>query len=234
MSGEGDDLRLIFQDLRYWGGVLGGHIKRIGNVIWRFVKNLFAPAVAAIQDLFDRLDFSSMPRHLRQAVNLSMSLISALLNAIYQVLTGNAEYAFLPLKEALKNIMAFMLLMWRNYLSNVADWGYGLVVQIARGIVQAARSVLSTAMRYVGQIIGLFIKPGSPPKKGPLSQIAEWGRGVMETFVQSFKTADFGLLREAMSPIREAFESAVQAGDIGEQDYLRSFGQAREQVAQLI
>lgn len=233
LSVEGDHLRLIFKDLKYWSGVFSGEIQKIWNVVARF----FAPAVAKVRSeinkLLNTVDFGALPRHLRTAINLVLSLVSSLLTGIYNLLIGTDD-AFAPLENSLKNVLAFMLLMWRNYLRNVADWGYSLVVQIARGIVQAARSVLSKAMQYVGQIIGLFIKPGSPPKKGPLSQIAEWGRGVMDVFVQSFKTADFSVLSEAVSPIRAALKSAFQAGDISQAGYLKAFKVARKGVAELI
>src|SRR5690606_25296228 len=78
------------------------------------------------------------------------------------------------------------------------------------------------------------LKPGSPPKKGPLAHIIEWGRGVFETFLRAFATADFGILKDALAPIKQAFQDAFAAGNLTEIEYLEQFRAVRAQVAELI
>jgi len=123
---------------------------------------------------------------------------------------------------------------WRKYIRKALIWGWNLVVNLANGIIRAARTVLVQAANFVGQMLAKFFAPGSPPKKGPLSNIVKWGKGLMETFFRAFGLADFGILRDTLAPIKQALQSAVDLGDMDQADMLKVFRGVRQQAASLI
>lgn len=89
------------------------------------------------------------------------------------------------LSGALENITSYL----SDFATGAMDWGYNFVTQIADGIVDAANSALQDAMNYVGDTISSFLEPGSPPKRGPLSTIDEWGAGIMSVFNDGMQAA---------------------------------------------
>jgi tape measure domain-containing protein len=207
-----------------------GIVKAIRDMVVPAFKRFAGVVVAVLRSM----PWDSMIANLKDTVLTILSVINSMLEAIRLAMEGNAEDAVDPLHEAWVNILTMIAVTLDRFLADMVTWGWNIVVQLANGIVKAANVVLGPAMQAVGNIIGLFIKPGSPPKKGPLSHIVEWGRGLINTFVRAFKTADFGLLKNSLSPIKKALQDAFAAGNISEGGYLRTFKAVREQVAGLI
>lgn len=224
------DLQPAFQTAQMWIGMIGANLRQIGDAIWQFVKPAFDWLTAGISGF----DWSPILTHIMDTVNTIGQVIYDLVEMIRRILTGNADNAFQPLRHAITYVLTWLILTWDRFGADAVNWGWNLVVQIANGIVAAAKSVLQAAMNFLGNMIGLFIKPGSPPKKGPLSHIVEWGKGLINTYVQSFKTADFGLLKDSLQPIQAALQDAVQAGTISEVEMPEIFKAVREDVAALI
>ncbi|KKK70681.1 hypothetical protein LCGC14_2921530, partial [marine sediment metagenome] len=94
------------------------------------------------------------------------------------------------------------------------DWGANFVIEIANGLIETANSVIVEAMNYIGDMIGSFLAPGSPPEKGPLSNIDKWGGELVDTFGDSFSSADFKFIEDATKPIEEHFKKAFGKGGI--------------------
>lgn len=90
------------------------------------------------------------------------------------------------------------------------SWGFDLVLGFAEGIVDAAASVLVTAINFVGSILASWLAPGSPPKVAP--DIIKWGIDTMTEYLKGFTQADFGILRDIQSPLKTALDLMVQAG----------------------
>lgn len=218
------------QDAQIWIRMISLNLKQVGEAIWNLVK----PAIDWLQARIASFDWSVLGKQLQDTVNTIGSTIYYLVETIRKILTGNSDAAFMPLRAAIVNVLTWAVVTWDRFAADAVTWGWNLVVQLANGIINAAKSVLSQAMTYLGNIIGLFIKPGSPPKQGPLSHIVEWGRGIINTFVQSFKTADFGLLKDALSPIQQSLQDAVSFGNLDEAESKRIFAGVRDDVAQLI
>lgn len=87
------------------------------------------------------------------------------------------------------------------------DWGANFVLQIADGIISTAVTAIAEAGEFVGDIMKSFWMPGSPPEKGPLSTMDQWGKELMDdVFGPSFKSADFKFVEQATAPIKKHFE----------------------------
>lgn len=218
------------RDAAHWAGMIGVNLQQVGQAIWRSVK----PAFEWLTALLPSINLDAAVIHFRDTTNALGLTIYYLVETIRRVLTGNAAGAFDPLRQAVSYTLTWLVLTWDRFGANAIRWGWNLVVQLADGIVSAARTVLQGAMNVVGTIIGWFIKPGSPPEKGPLSHIVEWGRGLITTYVHAFKSADFSLLKESLTPIRQALQQAVSMGNLGAGDMPQILGQVREAVARLI
>lgn len=226
----GGAISLALRDVVGWAKMIWENLKGVGAAIWTLVKPAFDWLAARVK----AVDWSPMLTHLRDTVNMIGQVIYNLVTAIQRILSGNAEGAVAPLKQAFSYVLTWLVLTWDKFAANAVSWGWNLIVQIANGIYEGAKKVLQSVMQVVGTIIGWFVKPGSPPKKGPLSHIVEWGRGLINTYIQAFKTADFGLLRDALSPIKQALQDAVGAGTISESEFPTLFAGIRTDVARLI
>lgn len=216
--------------VRLWGEHIALQAKRI----WNSVTTLLQPVFEKLAALVRSIDLSGMFDTLMDAFNVAGNYISAWLDTINRLLRGEGLRAFSSLEDAAIDGLTLVALVFDKYISKALVWGWNLVVNVANGITKAAQTILVKAAQMIGNVLSRFLAPGSPPKEGPLSKIAEWGKGVMNTFLQSFALADFGMMREALSPIRAALEGAVQAGDLDEAEFGQVFGQVREQVAGLI
>jgi hypothetical protein len=212
----------------------GAKFKKQAILIWAAVKTILEPLFRRLAGFIRSIDWSALFATFKDAINVAGRYISALLETIRRLLSGEGLSSFMPLREAMIDVLTLIALVWKKYIHKALVWGYNLVVQAANGIIRAAQSVMVKAMNFLGKIIGLFLKPGSPPKKGPLSHIIEWGRGLINTYLKAFGLADFGLMRDALSPFRDALENALRAGDLDTAGFVDLFGKVREQVAALI
>lgn len=207
------------------------------RAIWAEIFQMIYPALQQVNRVMRAIkgiDFSIIGVQFQDTVNVVLSTLNNLLLTIRNLLAGQGLSAFDPLRSSFVDVLTLMALAWDRFGADAVRWGWGFVTNLATGIWEAAKSTLSTVMTAVGNLIGLFIKPGSPPKKGPLSHIVEWARGVMNVFLEGFKTADFDILRDSLAPIKSALQDAVSAGTIDEAEFLQTFGDVREMVAGLI
>lgn len=199
------------------------------------IRALLEPALERLRQLFgDGLGVKEFMRTLRDLVSVIGSLIYGVLSAIRMILEGNADKAYMPLRNAALNAITFMVLVWRRHIKDAATYGWNLIVNFANGIVRAARSVLAQVATWVGNMIARFWAPGSPPKEGPLSNIVRWGKGIAETFLRAFGLADFSILRDTMAPVRDMLRAAVDLGEMDEPTSIRVFRDVRDMAMELI
>jgi len=227
---ESSGVKTALKDAAMWAGMIWANLKQVGAAVWQKVK----PAFDWFVSILPKINLDEALVHIKDTVNAVGQVIYSLVETIRRILTGQADTAFDPLRQAVSYVLTWIILTWDRFGANAINWGWNLVVQIANGIINAAKSVLVTAMNFLGNIIGLFIKPGSPPQKGPLSHIVEWAKGLINTYVQAFKTADFGLLRDSLAPIKQALQDAVGAGTISDVEFPTLFASVRDDVAKLI
>lgn len=79
-----------------------------------------------------------------------------------------------------------------NTAEKALRWGVEITVQLARGLMEGAKTAIQVAMNFIQDLLGYFMAPGSPPRIAPL--IDEWGAAAMEQYLQGFTEADFGIL----------------------------------------
>jgi len=156
------------------------------------------------------------------------------LGAINKMILGDVEGAKRDLKDAFINLLTAIKLLVDSWISQALVWGWNLVASFAEGMLKAADALIEGIMKLIGGMIGAFLASHSPPKKGPLSHIVRWGRGVMMEYLKGFALADFSVLRDIVAPIRDALRQAVSAGAISEKRMPAILRSVRKDVAQLL
>lgn len=103
------------------------------------------------------------------------------------------------------------------------DWGVSLGSQLAEGIFEAASTVLTEALNFIGDTISSFLAPGSPPEQGPLSTIDKWGKPLGEMYSES--------LAEGIkpAPVVSSLDTLAQAMS-GQKGPLSSLLEEREKL----
>lgn len=154
------------------------------------------PTIAPFLQIINRLLESILPK------------VTTTFQAIFGVVQAQIEPIALAISSvfdaentdvALNNLYTLIIDTLSNILDSVTsfaadafDWGVAFIENIADGIFSSADSVLASAVDYATGIISDFLMPGSPPERGPLSNIDTWGKELLDTFGSSFKDSDFG------------------------------------------
>lgn len=146
------------------------------------------------QDAAERfLDISqAILIYLKPALQIILALVNGDFRKAWAIFLDLAKRAIIGVGNFLKTTG-----------KNAFQWGVQFVGMIAKGLITAAKSALRTAVKFVSTMISSFLRPGSPPEEGPLSDIDTWGQGLMETFGEGFKLADLGFMQEALAPIKD-------------------------------
>lgn len=213
-----------------WGARFAAQVQGI----WNSIVTILQPAFAQISTWISAIDWGAIFTRLSDAINTVGGLITAMLSTIQGLLSGQGMAAFAPLNDAFLNVITLIALNWESTVGNALVWGYNLVISLANGIVSGAGALANAVIGIINSAIAPFLAAFSPPKAGPLAQIAVWGKGVMDTFVRAFGLADFGVMNDVLSPIQDALQAAVSAGNLDESGFVNLFSNVRTQVAALI
>lgn len=225
--------RLMGAWVRRFGAQFGQLVAAFKELIG--LKGRLEPFFTWLAKILEAIDWSSIFRTLTDTLNVVFGFISSWLTSIRNLLQGQGLASFRPLEKAAIDILTLVALVFEKFISKALTWGWNLIAEVANGMWRAAQSVIVRVMQAIGSLIGNFLAPaGSPPAEGPLANIVRWGRGVMDTYLRAFGLADFGLLRDALSPIGDILRSAVSAGDISEAESVQLFQELRQQAAGLI
>jgi len=114
-------------------------------------------------------------------------------------------------------------------LDSAFEWGFNLIEQFAGGIMDAISSVLVWAMNALTSMLTGWMAPGSPPKVAP--DIDKWGMGAMNEYVKGMTDAEFGMLKDLQSPLKQALGFLEQTGGIGEGAAGGIFANISKQIA---
>lgn len=221
----------IMKNIRYWVGLIKSELRKI----WSAIRGIVEPILERVRELLmDGVGILELLETVRDAVNVILSTITLLLLSLRLLLEGKSEQAFDPLRAALVNVLTLIVVVWRRYISKALTYGWNLVVNLANGIIRAARTVLVQAANFIGQMLASFLAPGSPPKKGPLRHIADWATGLINTYFRAFGKGDFSILDEVLAPVHDALQSAVDLEGLDKVEMLNIFKDVREQTAALI
>jgi len=137
-------------------------------------------------------------------------VITPLISGVVNLMEGDLSQAFFDFKYVAINAITNVALWFESFASNAVNWGYNLIINLSNGIIEAANTVLTYALQFVGELMALFFGPGSPPARGPLSKINEWGLGLIEELAGGMEAAA-PRLTEAASAIGSAL-----AGGLGQ------------------
>lgn len=234
-----------------------GSMKRIVEEAKLALGELFLPvlgqALVQLREFLDRLVAVARSDAAKQLAQSLTELLSKLnpIGAGLRFLVDNFEYFagvltsviravnslismdFAGFENSAIDAIAHLALFFQDKIAGAVNWGWNLIANLANGIIEGAQSVLVSALNAVGDLIGLFFAPGSPPQEGPLSQIVNWGTGLAEEFGGGFtagvpgafskasgavagalgKTfrdldlSSFAIIRESLGPIRGLLQS---------------------------
>lgn len=126
----------------------------------------------------------------------------------------------------LAGVLAQGAAILKRTAAEARNWGYGLISSLAAGILDGAALVVNAAAQ-IAEAIAAFFRAASPPKKGPLRGILEWGAALIDNYLRGFREADFTIIREIGSIIEGAFRAlSAKAG----QDAARAFAKMIPQI----
>lgn len=133
------------------------------------------------------------------------------------------------------NYLASLLRDLADIFSDLANdalvWGTNVIAAFAEGMIDAINTYVIPAINSIVSIISDFLEGRSPPKKGPLSRIMEWGANVFSAYLRGFALADFDLLSKVGRVIEKRIRDLVDLGDLGEKQGFELLKQLREDVA---
>ncbi len=203
--------------------VLGSAIGLVGALTTVFVA--LAPAVQAAGALLS---------------GSALAGLTGLLGPLGLLIAATAGLAaawssnFLGIRDTLSAFAADAQSFFADLASQAVAWGQNLIAQYGQGILDALSSVLVNAMDSVGNAIADFLASFSPPRKGPLTGIVSWGRGLMNSYLQGMTEADLGLLQSATSQIQGVLQSLQANGAISEDQVIPALQNMRGELAELI
>jgi len=225
----------IMQTIRFWANQIKQSFAALKETFQGLVRNTIEPFFARLRGLFQGgVGIREFLLTINDAAAVVLSTFQSLLESLRLLLEGRADQAMVPLRDAALNVVTMIVLVWRKHVKGALQWGWNLIVSFGQGIVNAGRTVLKQAVTFIGTMISRFLASFSPPKEGPLASIVKWGKNLMDTYLQSFALADFGILRDTLAPIRSALETAVSLGDMDQDEMLGTFREVRAEVAQVI
>ena len=138
--------------------------------------------------------------------------LAAAVTFVAETITG----ALGPATETGIGLIAGMANAFSDAVSNAFVWGFNLVAEFATGIIEAGSSILTAAINYVSKLLSYWFAPGSPPRVAP--DIDEWGTEAMSEFLHGFTAADFDVLGNIKSPLKDAIgllvDDTAKATDI--------------------
>ena len=176
----------------------------------RNIKLAFLPVQESLLALGNRIFplFQSALDKISPVIDWLSGKLESLSDAIMQ---GDWEGAI----NWVHGLIASMVEGVSEYLNSLVeqgfDWGAGFMSQVAEGIYSVIGQIIDAVVE-VGNAIADYLMPGSPPKKGPLSDIDEWGEGLVDTFGGSWESADFSFVEKALSPIQDYFAEEFGKG----------------------
>jgi TP901 family phage tail tape measure protein len=144
--------------------------------------------------------------------------------------------AFVGISAGLLKVLDVLGVNVRGFFTGLAGkiliWGENLAASLANGFLAGAVRYVTSAVSQVANYIASFFEAHSPPKAGPLSTIDKWGAALMQSYLGSFMEADFSILSDVGSIIKDALTAGVE--DEALPDALRKVAGARNTIAAVI
>lgn len=242
-------------------GTMLGRLREFLDVLMEIIRSAPVQRLAqSIANLAQHMNpISPVIRFLVSNLQILATGFADLIDVISFFLSGQTEQAFAGLGDAVAGALAGIVLTIDNVVGSALQWGWNLVANLANGIIEAAQSLLVQAANFIGDILSLFFAPGSPPKEGPLSEIDEWGTGLVDTLAGGMEAAapsaftgfasafagglsdtfrnlelgSFRAIKDALGPIQGILRSMAAEGAIGEAEVPEGMLAIRDLMADL-
>lgn len=117
---------------------------------------------------------------------------------------------------------------------NALKWGQNMMKTFGQGLLGGAAMFVGRAVAKIASMIAGFFESHSPPEEGPLSTIDEWGSALMNTYLKGFLLADFSILSDVGSRIRQGLDILKNMGSVAEEELPAMYASARTQIANLL
>ena len=156
------------------------------------------------------------------------SAVLPLLGLIASVGVALIGLAFIA-QDAMENVRDTFL----SYANAAQSWGNNLISNFAAGMLRGMAAVISAAIS-IANAIAQFFASSSPPKKGPLSEILNWGKNLIETYIKGFKSADFSVISDITSLIGKYFRNLGKLGLMDEKDVVPGILNIRHAFTELL
>lgn len=111
-----------------------------------------------------------------------VEVVDQILAALGDLMNYDYDAAWEHFRTAAEWAVAWVSELFQDFILAAYDWGVNAASQLALGLIDAAKTAIPTAAEYVGGMLSLFLEGRSPPIKGPLKRVREWGRGVGTAF----------------------------------------------------
>lgn len=221
--------------LQQVGEILGHYLPQMASrlkLLWIELKNALSGLASAASAYLPQM--AGAWTLFTDTVKAALESVLKILDGFRLLLKGQGEQAAKNFSDAIANGLAVLIIVWEDYVSQALTWGYNLVSEFAQGMISAASQWITAAVEYVGNLIAGFFASFSPPKKGILRGILDWGRGLINEYFKGFTQADFSILDQVGGAIKNALQSAVALGDLPEQELIPMFRKIRTLAAGLI
>lgn len=118
---------------------------------------------------------------------------------------------FKSIGETLKKFVGDVLTrFFRESGKTAGDWGTGLMKAFSQGIIDGI-AYLVDSLTAVGEVIRYWLMPGSPPRLLP--DLDKWGQGAMEAYLEGWGKADFSVLLDLGSTIKDYLTAIAKDAD---------------------
>ena len=211
-----------------------------GTAAFTNALDAMANATGATEGAFARMD-SGLRRsfaRIRAGANDMLIEIGERMSPAVQEFADSVLGVLPGITDGLSTIMstlgqaaAMMGVEFAKMAGNAGDWGQNISIQLANGIAAALPYVLG-AVRAIGELIGYWLAPGSPPRLLP--DLPDWGKSAMQEFLDGFGKADFRTLEDFSQTIRDLLSVKVKSGEIDEGDLAPALIGARGGLAEAL
>lgn len=121
--------------------------------------------------------------------------------------------------ENFNTFASYTLDTFDSLLSDITEYGSGLVSAFADGILNAV-DLVADALASLGSMISYWLEPHSPPKLLP--DIDTWGTAAAQEYLDGFNKADFDLIEDFGDTIGKTLEK-LDISDINVEEVTRAF-----------
>jgi hypothetical protein len=225
-----NNLHDLFQIMLGWE-VLGPMIEEITKPVQDLIASFGTDeALLAAQRIGLALkevvkDIKSGLGYIFDALGKSISAMGMALPSVEQVVKTLIEFG-LALVEVGKAIAGFITKFitpiaekigakfgptFEKMRKNFFEWGADLIVGFASGMVQAAARVLTQAINFIAGILTHWFH-ASVPNIAP--DIEKWGMDTIDAWLQGFTEADFTILDDIKSVVKDALGAFVNLGQM--------------------